>query len=161
MIPIHRKSFTMTPQTNTSVSDDPFDLNRFLDAQEDSYEQALSELQHGQKDSHWMWYIFPQFDGLGMSSMSRKYSIKSLNEAKAYLAHPVLGARLVECAETVLKTQGKSVSEIFGYPDDLKFHSSVTLFAQVSPEDSVFHRVLMQCFEGKRDSRTLQIIGKQ
>ena len=148
-------------QQKSPSSDDPFDLHRFLDAQSDDYDRALSELLRGQKVSHWMWYIFPQLDGLGMSLISRKYSIKSLDEAKAYLAHPILGARLVKCTEAVLHTRGKSVSAIFGYPDDLKFHSSATLFAYVSPSDSVFHRALAQCFDGKRDSQTMRLLGSE
>lgn len=138
---------------------DPFDLNRFVEAQQDVYEQALKELRRAKKTSHWMWFIFPQFDGLGSSSTSRLYSIKSSQEAKAYLNHPVLGPRLTECCETLLQTQGRSASEIFGDPDDLKLRSSMTLFASVSSTDSVFTRVLGQYFSGRLDQRTLDLMS--
>jgi uncharacterized protein (DUF1810 family) len=123
-------------------SDDPYDLSRFVQAQHRDYEQALSEIRSGRKTSHWMWYIFPQFEGLGSSAMSQRYSIKSLGEAEAYLRHPVLGPRLIECAEAVLGVKGRSAVEIFGSPDDLKLRSCATLFASVSPTGSVFHRLL-------------------
>lgn len=142
-------------------SADPYDLRRFLHAQAADYDQALKELRSGKKESHWMWYIFPQFEGLGSSSMTRRYSIKSLVEARAYLAHPILGPRLAESVESVLHHTGNSVSEIFDYPDDLKLHSSATLFAAVSLKGSLFHQLLEQCFEGVRDSQTVQLISQR
>ncbi|MFN2285766.1 MAG: DUF1810 domain-containing protein, partial [Anaerolineae bacterium] len=111
--------------------DDAFDLSRFLKAQEPVYARVLSELRGGQKRTHWMWFIFPQIDGLGFSATTKYYAIKSLTEARYYLEHPVLAARLLECAEAVLAVKGRSISEIFGYPDDLKLKSSMTLFACV------------------------------
>jgi uncharacterized protein (DUF1810 family) len=144
-----------------SASDrsDPYDLKRFISAQEGVYDRALAELRGGQKRSYWMWYIFPQIDGLGHSPTTRLYSIKSLEEARQYLAHPVLGARLVECAEAVLAVQGQSASDIFGHPDDWKLQSSMTLFKLVSGSRSVFESVLDKYYQGKQDSRTLQIVG--
>src|SRR3954471_2301881 len=108
-------------------SGDPYDLSRFLQAQEDDYEQALSEIAGGRKRSHWIWYIFPQIDGLAFSSTSKFYAIKSIEEARAYLDHPILGPRLRECAEATLGVEGRSAAEIFGYPDDLKLKSCATL----------------------------------
>ncbi len=140
-------------------SSDPYDLGRFLQAQEDDYEQALSEVASGKKRSHWMWYIFPQIDGLAFSSTSRRYAIKSLDEARAYLEHPILGARLRECAEAALRVEGRTAREIFGSPDDLKLRSCATLFACVSPEGSVFDRLLAKYYQGQRDDRTLQLLG--
>ena len=139
---------------------DPFDLNRFVQAQEDVYPRALSEIKRGRKTSHWMWFIFPQIDGLGYSSTARFYAIKSREEARAFLQHPVLGQRLTECSEPLLQLKGLSASEIFGYPDDMKLRSSLTLFATVSEPGSVFHRVLDQYFGGEMDEKTLQILGK-
>jgi uncharacterized protein (DUF1810 family) len=139
-------------------TNDRHDLHRFVEAQEDDYAQALAEIRNGRKRSHWMWYIFPQFDGLGSSSLSRRYSIKSVAEAKAYLAHPILGQRLLECCEAALTVEGKSALEIFGSPDDIKLRSCATLFASVSPAGSVFHRVLDRYFEGGRDDKTLHLM---
>jgi uncharacterized protein (DUF1810 family) len=138
---------------------DPFDLQRFLDAQDGVYEQALAEIRSGRKRSHWMWFIFPQYDGLGFSEMSKLYAIRSHDEAKAYLEHPVLGGRLVGCVEAVLAIEKRSASEIFGSPDDLKLRSSATLFAAVSPAGSVFEQLLDKFFHGTRDERTLRLIG--
>ena len=129
-----------------------------MQAQEEDYEPALSEIRSGRKRSHWMWYIFPQFDGLGSSWTSQRYSVKSVAEAEAYLAHPVLGPRLVECAEAALRVDGLSANEIFGSPDDMKLRSCATLFASVSPEDSVFHQVIDKYFHGQHDDRTLRLI---
>jgi uncharacterized protein (DUF1810 family) len=140
--------------------DDPLHLNRFVDAQQGEYEGALAEIRAGRKRSHWMWYIFPQFDGLGMSATSKRYSIKSAVEARAYLAHPVLGPRLIECAEAVLNVEGRSATEIFDSPDDLKLRSSATLFAKVSPPGSVFDRLLDKYYGGKRDERTLGLMAE-
>ena len=137
---------------------DPHDLGRFVDAQAGDYEQALAEIRSGRKRSHWMWYIFPQIDGLGFSSMSRRYSIKSLDEARVYLDHPVLGPRLVECGKAVLGMEGRSAYEIFGAPDDMKLRSSATLFASVTPADSVFARLLDKYFDGKRDGKKLGLL---
>ena len=138
---------------------DPHDLARFVQAQEGDYQRALSEVRAGRKRSHWMWYIFPQYDGLGFSPTSRRYSIKSVAEAQAYLAHPVLGPRLTECAEAALRVEGRSALEVFGSPDDMKLRSCATLFAHVSPAGSVFERLLSKYFDGERDDRTLRLIG--
>jgi len=138
--------------------DDTFGLSRFISAQDGVFDRVLEELKSGQKRSHWMWYIFPQADGLGYSATSKHYAIKSMEEARAYLNHPVLGSRLLECADTVLAIKGRSASDIFGYPDDLKLQSSMTLFASVAGPDSVFVRVLNKYFQGERDVRTLQLL---
>ncbi len=138
---------------------DPHDLSRFVRAQEDDYEGALSEIKSGRKRSHWMWYIFPQFDGLGFSSTSRRYSIKSLGEAEAYLSHPVLGPRLSECAVAALGVEGRSAYEIFGSPDDMKLRSCATLFACASPPGSIFDALLDKYFRGERDGETLRLLG--
>ena len=144
----------------TSGAGDPHDLNRFVAAQEGVYEQALAEIRAGRKRSHWMWFIFPQVDGLGSSAMAKRYAIKSRAEAEAYLAHPVLGPRLVTCAEAAAAVPGPaSALEVFGSPDDLKLRSSATLFASVSPDDSVFDRVLDRYFRGERDPATLRLLG--
>jgi uncharacterized protein (DUF1810 family) len=142
------------------VSDqDPYDLQRFVDAQEHVYERALSEIKSGRKRSHWMWFIFPQIDGLGASSMSKRYAIRSIAEAKAYLDHPLLGPRLLESAEAALAVQTSSALELFGSPDDMKLRSCATLFASVSSEDSVFSQLINKYFDGKPDDRTLQLTG--
>ncbi|MBN2004362.1 MAG: DUF1810 domain-containing protein [Anaerolineae bacterium] len=139
---------------------DSYDLTRFTTAQESVYDTVLAELKDGRKRTHWMWYIFPQVDGLGFSSTSQYYAIKSLEEARQYLAHPVLGARLRECAEALLAVAGRSASDIFGYPDDLKLRSSMTLFARAAGElDSVFARVLDKYFHGEQDGRTMGLLG--
>jgi uncharacterized protein (DUF1810 family) len=138
---------------------DPHDLDRFVQAQEGDFERALAEIRAGRKRSHWMWYIFPQYDGLGFSSTSRHYAIKSVAEAKAYLAHPVLGPRLTEIAEAAHHVEGRSALEVFGSPDDMKLRSCATLFAHVSPPNSVFERLLGKYFAGQPDDRTLRLIG--
>lgn len=138
----------------------PFDLGRFISAQEGIYERVLAELRRGQKRTHWIWFIFPQIDGLAHSATSKHYAIKSIEEARQYLNHPILGARLLECAEAVLAIEGRSVSEIFGYPDDLKLKSSMTLFAYVADPRSVFVRVLDKYFQGEQDVRTLDLLEK-
>src|ERR1700730_4990354 len=117
-------------------ADDPYDLSRFVRAQEDDYQRALAEILSGRKRTHWMWYIFPQIDGLAFSSTSKHYSIKSIKEAQAYLNHSVLGSRLLECAAAVVDVEGRSIAEIFGSPDDVKLRSCATLFAFVSPSGS-------------------------
>jgi uncharacterized protein (DUF1810 family) len=139
---------------------DPYDLDRFVQAQRDDYEQALAEITNCRKQSHWMWYIFPQFDGLGFSSTSKRYAIRSVAEAKAYLAHPVLGPRLTECAEAVMRVAGRSALEVFGSPDDMKLRSCATLFAQVSPSGSVFDRLLGKYFQGEADDKTLRLLTR-
>ena len=149
----------MADANELGVDGDPHNLSRFVQAQEADYKQVLSELRSGRKRSHWMWYIFPQFDVLGFSSTSQRYAIKSVTEAKAYLSHPVLGARLVECAEAVVRVEGRSAHEIFGSPDDMKLRSCATLFACVSPAGSVFDRLLDQYFQGGRDGKTLHLLG--
>ena len=137
---------------------DAYLLNRFVDAQKDDHATALDEIRTGRKHSHWMWFIFPQFDGLGFSAMARRYAIKSRAEAEAYLQHPVLGPRLVECAEAALGVDGRSAFEIFASPDDMKLRSSATLFASVSPAGSMFHRLLDKFFEGQVDEATLSLL---
>jgi uncharacterized protein (DUF1810 family) len=139
---------------------DPFDLSRFVQAQEETYAQALSELERGRKQSHWMWYIFPQLDGLGFSPVTKRFSIKSEDEARAYLKHPTLGPRLLECAEAILSVDGKSAREILGSPDDLKLKSCATLFAHVSPPGSVFEHVLEKFYSGERDAATLRLLTR-
>ena len=139
--------------------DDPFDLRRFVEAQRDDYDQASAEIAAGRKRSHWMWYIFPQFDGLAFSPTSRHYAIKSRDEARAYLNHPILGPRLRDCAGAVLQIEGKSANAIFGSPDDLKLRSSATLFACVSPPGSAFHLLIDRYFPGGPDQRTLELLG--
>ena len=137
---------------------DARDLGRFLKAQERNYDRALAEIRSGQKRTHWMWYVFPQFAGLGMSSISQTYAIRSLSEAEAYITHPVLGSRLIECAEAALSVQGRSATDIFGTPDDLKLRSCATLFDMLSPPESVFDRLLAKYFDGIRDSLTLDAV---
>jgi len=141
-------------------AEDPYNLNRFVEAQERDYARAVSELRHGRKRSHWMWYVFPQFEGLGFSATSRWYSIKSMAEARAYLSHPVLGPRLAECVDTVLKVEGQTALQILGSPDDLKLRSCATLFACVSPPGSLFHQLLEKYFQGQWDARTLELLGE-
>jgi uncharacterized protein (DUF1810 family) len=137
---------------------DPFNLARFTDAQAGVYDRALAELRSGRKRTHWMWFIFPQVAGLGHSGMSKHYAIKNSEEAREYLNHPVLGPRLVQCAEAVLAVEGRTISEIFGYPDDLKLRSSMTLFARVAEGGSIFARVLDKYFRGEADERTLRLL---
>jgi uncharacterized protein (DUF1810 family) len=150
----------MASGTNPPKSTDPFDLERFLLAQEPDYARALAEIKAGHKRTHWMWYIFPQLQGLGSSWISQRYAIKSAEEAKAYLEHPILGARLRECAEALLRIDGRTTAEIFGNPDDLKLKSCATLFASVSEPGSVFERILEKYYGGERDERTLQLLEK-
>lgn len=140
-------------------NNDEHNLARFLQAQESDYEQALSELRQGQKRSHWIWYIFPQLDGLGFSSTAKHYAIKSLEEAKAYLDHPVLGPRLLECAEAVYGVAGRSATQVMGSPDDLKLKSCATLFEYVSPSNSIFNRLIQKYYQGEPDDKTLARLG--
>jgi uncharacterized protein (DUF1810 family) len=138
------------------ASADPHNLQRFLDAQHPIYGQVRDELQAGQKDSHWMWFVFPQMKGLGRSTTAQKYAIQSIDEAKAYLDHPLLGFRLQECTQLVNAVSGRSIEDIFGHPDYLKFHSSVTLFAHVHPRDKSFAGALSKYFNGEVDRKTLE-----
>jgi uncharacterized protein (DUF1810 family) len=142
------------------TTDDPYDLQRFVAAQDagDTYDHATAELRSGRKTSHWMWFIFPQVAGLGYSPTSRTYAITSLAEARAYLAHPVLGARLIECAEILTRVPGRTAEQIFGEVDALKLRSCVTLFRHAAPGEPVFRQVLDQYFDGIPDSATEQRI---
>lgn len=135
------------------------DLVRFLEAQNHVYLKALDEIKSGQKRSHWMWYIFPQINGLGSSENARFFGIKSLDEATAYVQHPILGKHLIEITKALLTIEGKSASDIFGYPDDLKLHSSMTLFSKVENADPVFNEVIRKYFNGVLDQGTLKILG--
>ena len=143
------------------MPDDLYDLERFVRAQASSYSQALAELTRGQKESHWMWFIFPQIAGLGTSAMSQRFAIRNVDEAGAYLEHPVLGARLRECMQTLLDIESRTAHAIFGSPDDLKLQSCATLFAQVSPRDGIFERVLQKFFDGHRDEMTMRFLRAQ
>ena len=135
-----------------------YNLSRFIDAQETTYEGAMLELARGKKESHWIWYIFPQIVGLGNSEATKIFSIKSLEEGRAYLEHPVLGPRLVEACEILLTLKGTSINEVMGFPDDLKLLSSMTLFETFSESNSVFTRIIEVYFDGERDEATLEII---
>jgi uncharacterized protein (DUF1810 family) len=137
---------------------DPFDLDRFLRAQDPVFRDVLGELTRGRKQSHWMWFVFPQVAGLGFSAMSQRYAIGSRTEAEAYLAHPVLGPRLIECTRLVLAVDGRTINAILGAPDDAKFRSSMTLFSAVSDEP-VFGEALARYFGGERDGATLEILA--
>jgi|ERR1051326_6363906 uncharacterized protein (DUF1810 family) len=138
---------------------DTYNLSRFLTAQTEDYDCALEELQRGRKESHWIWYIFPQVAGLGHSSMAQKYAVQSREEAVAYLNHSILGTRLKQCCEALLKHSGKKVEDIMGFPDDLKLRSSMTLFAMVSAEDSIFHKVLNAFYSGRMDEKTVAFLN--
>jgi uncharacterized protein (DUF1810 family) len=150
----------MTSSSDTDNTKDKYNLSRFLQAQEEDYERALSEIRRGQKRTHWMWYIFPQLDGLAFSSTAKHYAIKDMGEAQAYLEHPVLGPRLRECAEAAVQAQGSSAKEIFGSPDDLKLRSCATLFARISAPGSVFERLLGKYYDGQRDPKTLELLNR-
>jgi uncharacterized protein (DUF1810 family) len=140
------------------LKDASYDLRLFLIAQEQTYDGALCELRAGKKQSHWMWFIFPQFRGLGESPKSKAYAIGSVGGAGAYLNHAVLGLRLIECAETVVGLPPTSATEVFGEPDDMKLRSSATLFSFVSPQGSVFERLLDRYFAAQRDSETIRLV---
>jgi uncharacterized protein (DUF1810 family) len=140
------------------VPDVSHDLERFVRAQERTYQTALAEIRGGRKRSHWMWYVFPQIAGLGFSETSQRYAIRNRAEARAYLAHPLLGPRLIECFEAALSVDGRTAHAMFGSPDDLKFRSCATLFACVTPPGSVFQRALDKYFGGERDPRTLELV---
>lgn len=146
------KNFTAP---DSAFRDDPYNLQRFLDAQEPVFEEACRELRGGRKRTHWMWFIFPQIKGLGRSPMAEKFAISSQEEARAYLDHPVLGPRLRECARLVSSIDERSIEDIFEYPDYMKFRSSMTLFAQVAPDKEVFNNCLRKYFNGKPDPQTL------
>jgi uncharacterized protein (DUF1810 family) len=135
-----------------------FDLDRFVSAQDPVYSDVLAELRTGKKRTHWMWFVFPQMAGLGQSEMARKYAIRSGDEAAAYLAHPVLGSRLRECARLVATHSDMDIGDIFDSPDDRKFHSSMTLFADVAPDEAVFQTCLDQFFDGRPDPATLALL---
>jgi uncharacterized protein (DUF1810 family) len=141
------------------LNGDPFDLQRFVAAQAPVYAQVCAELRAGRKATHWMWFVFPQIGGLGTSTMSRLYAIGSPREARAYLAHPLLGARLRECTDLTLGIEGRTAHEIFGSPDDLKFHSSMTLLGAVAEGEKVFDAALRKYFAGG-DARTLEILAR-
>jgi uncharacterized protein (DUF1810 family) len=135
---------------------DPFDLQRFVSAQNPVFEQVCSELRQGRKESHWMWFVFPQLQGLGHSWMANKFGISSRDEAEAYLGHSILGRRLKECTRLVNLVEGRSIDQIFGYPDNLKFRSSMTLFSCVEPDSDVFVTALQKYFGGQPDRVTLE-----
>src|SRR6202030_650213 len=134
---------------------DRHNLQRFVDAQIPVFAEVCLELQEGRKKGHWMWFIFPQIEGLGSSPLARKFAISSLAEAAAYLAHPVLGPRLTECTRLINLVEGRPIEQIFGYPDDLKFRSSMTLFARATPDNRVFLDALQKYFKGEFDPTTL------
>ncbi len=136
-----------------------YDLDRFVQAQAGVYADALAELQRGRKTSHWMWFVFPQIAGLGSSAMARRYALSGPDEARAYLAHPVLGPRLLDCAQAAMGSGGRSASQMFGFPDDLKFRSSMTLFEHASPNAPVFAAALKALCGGERDEATLERLG--
>ncbi len=143
------------------TSEAPYDLMRFVNAQKDTYEQALRELQTGKKTSHWMWFIFPQIRGLGFSTMSKRYAIAGPAEAKAYFDHPLLGYRLITCAQAMLLHSRRSATEILGSSDAMKLQSSMTLFANVAQSEPVFTELLQQFFAGQRDVETLQLLAAE
>jgi uncharacterized protein (DUF1810 family) len=142
------------------MADDPFDLARFLTAQAPVYAYVVAELRAGRKESHWMWFVFPQMRGLGFSPAAHRFGIGSLEEARAYVRHPVLGTRLTECAELVLRHRSRSAREILGSPDDLKLRSSMTLFAELSEPGSPFHTALAKYCGGKPDPKTLELFER-
>jgi len=139
---------------------DPYDLQRFVDAQQSVFDAVRAELMAGHKRTHWMWFIFPQLRGLGRSHMAQRYGIGSLGEASAYLQHPVLGSRLLECTRWVNQTTGRSIAQIFGSPDDLKFHSCMTLFSRATADNQVFLTALQTYFGGQEDRLTLEVLSK-
>ena len=141
--------------------EDKYNLKRFVSRQKDSYDIAYKELSQGMKQSHWMWWIFPQIIGLGITSISKEYSIKSIEEAKAFLDHPYLGKNLKEICKVLLDTKSNDASYVMAYPDDLKLCSSMTLFIEADPEEKVFQQVLDKFFNGRKDSRTLDILKSQ
>lgn len=139
---------------------DPFQLSRFVEAQDACIERVRAELRSGRKTTHWIWYIFPQLKGLGQSAMSEHYGISGVEEAQAYLAHPLLGPRLMDCIELVLAARPSSAEAMFGTPDHMKFHSCLTLFAEASPGVPLFGEALATFFKGRRDGATLRLLGR-
>ena len=142
-------------------SNDPHDLQRFVEAQNPVIERVFEELREGRKRSHWMWFVFPQLRGLGRSEIAIRFAIYSRDEAAAYLKHPLLGPRLADCTRLVTAVESRSIERIFGYPDNLKFHSSMTLFGDVAPENRVFHVALEKYFAGTSDERTLALLNSE
>jgi uncharacterized protein (DUF1810 family) len=138
---------------------DPFDLHRFVDAQDGVYDSVLAELRQGAKRSHWIWFVFPQLRGLGRSPTAARFGISSLAEARAYLGHPVLGARLRECARLLAAIEGRTVDQIFGWPDNLKVRSSMTLFAHATGDDAEFRAVLQKFYDGREDPATVELLS--
>ena len=136
------------------------DLSRFVEAHERSYSRALEEIREGRKQSHWMWYIFPQIAGLGLSSTSRFYAIEDLDEARAYMQHPMLGAHMIEICDALLGLSANDAEDVMGYPDDLKLRSSMTLFSKAVPSAKIFQQVLDKYFDGKMDQKTLEKLGE-
>jgi len=151
------KNYEQTPMT---TSGNEYNLNRFVEAQSKVYEQVITELQNGEKRTHWMWFVFPQIAGLGESPTSVLYSIKSEREAVAYLSHPVLGKRLRQCVKVLLSLQSLTALQILGFPDDRKLHSSMTLFAAVSDDKAMFQQVLARYFDRQQDGQTLRLLGR-
>ena len=149
----------MSTAARRPAAEDPFGLERFVPAQDGVHAQALAELRAGRKRTHWMWFVFPQLAGLGLSPTAQHYGIRSLDEAQAYLGHPLLGPRLRACAHALLDLHGRSAEAVFGYPDVLKLKSSMTLFAAVPEADAVFAAVLDRYYGGARDPRTLRLLG--
>ena len=142
------------------MRDDGFDLEHFVEAQDRVYARAYSELSAGRKETHWMWFVFPQLAALGQSEMSKRFGIRSLDEARAYMRHPILGDRLRECTALVLAVPHADINAIFGYPDDLKFHSSMTLFACACGDCSPFHEALAKFFGNEDDVETVKLLKK-
>ncbi len=142
------------------MSGDPVDLQRFVDAQDPVFTRVLAELRQGRKRSHWMWFVFPQLAGLGMSAMAQRYAIGGLSEAQAYLGHPVLGDRLISCTGLMLDVEGKTANDILGSPDDIKFRSCMTLFARAAGDPTLFTQALDQYYDGKEDPKTLRLLGE-
>lgn len=141
-------------------ANDPYNLQRFVEAQDPVIEEVKEELRSGRKRTHWMWYVFPQIEGLGSSQLAQRYAISSQDEAEAYLSHPILGSRLRDCTEIVNAVEGRSANEVFGSPDDLKFRSSMTLFETVADDPTPFRTALEQYYENDRDSKTLELLEK-
>jgi uncharacterized protein (DUF1810 family) len=139
---------------------DPYDLDRFLKAQEDTYDSALDELKAGRKRSHWIWFVFPQLAGLGQSATSQFYGIKSLEEAQAYLNHPILGGRLHECLKILQTLEQTSADQVFGELDAMKFRSSLTLFTEADGADPILEGALYRWFDGRKDEKTLQLLER-
>jgi len=139
-------------------ADDPYDLQRFVDAQSRCFDRVCRELSEGHKQTHWMWFIFPQLKGLGHSAMALRYAISSRQEAEAYLSNPILGSRLRHCTQLVMVVEGRSIEEIFEVPDDLKFRSSMTLFANTAGENKIFKAALQKYFAGKPDPLTIDLL---